>query len=502
MSRAVQCAAQINIPAVMQRLERALEAVPIIAILRGLRTEEATSVVEALFEAGIRVAEVPLNSPDPFTTIRLLVEHFGDRMLLGAGTVTDTTQVSLLAATGAALCVMPNTDPEVIRAAIDAGLLPLPGYQTPTEAFAALAAGASYLKFFSAAGHTADLAALRAVLPVNARVIAVGGVDAGNAATLRAAGAIAFGMGSDLYRPGLPLEEIRARAASAVAMIRREQPLPVAKLVCNPQALIGESPIWRAQTQQVVWVDPLSQRLFCVHRLDSTANNVALSAPVWSLAALPSGQLGAAVVDSFAVIDEHSGKVHKGPVALMDAGCRFNDMTADRFGGLWAGAMHRGLLAGRGSLYYAPSVNHPPRQVASGLGVPNGMVFSADQRTLYVIDTLARNLLAYPVDLGRTVLGEPVVITDFMGLPGKPDGMDIAIDGSLWVAMWGGGCVVRIGVDGALLQQFQVPTQHVSSVCAAPGGTLFITTSRMRLSDRQLAESPGAGGIFAIETAH
>ena len=481
------------------RLERSLEAMPIIAILRGLRTDEAIAVVEALFDAGIRVAEVPLNSPDPFTTIRLLVEHFGDRMLLGAGTVIDTEQVPLLAATGAALCVAPNTDASVIRAAIDAGLLPLPGFQTPSEAFAALGAGARYLKFFSAAGHMADLAALSAVLPRDARVIAVGGVSDDNVAGLRIAGACAFGLGSDLYRPGLPLEVIRERAAKAVAMVRRQPALPVVELVCNPQAMIGESPLWREDTQQVVWVDPLAPRLLRAHRLDSTASELALSAPVWSLAALPSGQLGAAVEEGFAVIDESSGKVLKGPPALMDAGCRFNDMTTDSSGGLWAGAMHRGLLAGRGSLYYAPSIDHPPRQVANGLGVPNGMAFSADQRTLYVIDTLARTLLAYPVDLALPVLGEPVVITDFMGLPGKPDGMAIAADGTLWVAMWGGGCVVRIGADGALQQQLQVPAPYVSSACTGPDGTLFVTTSQMRMNARQLADQPGAGGLFAIE---
>jgi Entner-Doudoroff aldolase len=482
------------------RLEQALEAMPIIAILRGLRTDEAIAVVEALFEAGIRVAEVPLNSPDPYTTIRLLVEHFGDRMLLGAGTVIEVAQVPLLAATGASLCVAPNTDVAVIRAAVDAGLLPLPGFQTPSEAFAGLGAGARYLKFFSAAGHTADLAALRAVLPRDARVIAVGGVSVDNVADLCAAGACAFGIGSDLYRPGLSLAAIRERAANAVAMVRRRQGLPVAELVCNPLAMIGESPLWRAASQQVVWVDPLAPRLLRAHRLDSEASELALSVPVWSLAALPSGQLGAAVEEGFAIIDETSGRVLGGPAAPMDAGCRFNDMTTDSSGGLWAGAMHRGLLAGRGSLYYAPSIDHPPRQVASGLGVPNGMAFSADQRTLYVIDTLARTLLAYPVDLALGRLGEPIVVTDFMGLPGKPDGMAIAADGSLWVAMWGGGCVVRIGADGALRQQLQVPAPHVSSVCTGPDGTLFATTSRMRMNARQLAEAPGAGGLFAIAT--
>lgn len=488
--------------ALMQRLDQALAALPIIAILRGLQAAEAIAVVEGLFDAGIRVAEVPLNSPDPFTTIKLLVDHFGERMLLGAGTVTSVAQVRLLADTGAALCVAPNTDPEVIAAAIAAGLMPLPGYQTPSEAFAALAAGARYLKFFNAAGHAADLGALRTVLPREARVIAVGGVSSANLAQLAAAGACAFGIGADLYRPGLAPAALRERARRAAAMVRRElsaaAPVPAPALVWNPQAVIGESPVWCESTQSVLWVDPVARRLLRSDRSGALTRQVALSAAVWSLAWLPSGQLACAMEQGFGLMDQHDGQVQAGPAASMDAGCRFNDMTVDAQGGLWAGAMHRGLLAATGSLYYAPSLADTPRQLATGLGVPNGMAFSADQRTLYVIDTLARTLLAYPVELAPVRLGEPVVVTDFMGVPGKPDGMVMAADGTLWVAMWGGACVVRIASDGAQLQLIRLPAPHVSSACCDADGTLFVTTSRMRLSERQLADAPDSGALFAI----
>jgi len=160
--------------------------------------------------------------------------------------------------------------------------------------------------------------------------------------------------------------------------------------------------------------------------------------------------------------------------------------------------MHKGLLSARGSLYYAASLDAAPRQVAAGLGVPNGMVFDAAGKKLYVIDTLSRNLLAYPADIQAGSLGEPVIVTDFMGIPGKPDGMTRAPDGSFWVAMWGGACVVRIAADGALLQSIQLPAPHVSSVCLSPDGRLWATTSRMRLSEQQLDANPGSGAVFCI----
>jgi sugar lactone lactonase YvrE len=156
------------------------------------------------------------------------------------------------------------------------------------------------------------------------------------------------------------------------------------------------------------------------------------------------------------------------------------------------------VLAARGTIFHAPAPDAAPVCVANGLGVPNGMGFSDDGGTLFVIDTLARTLLAYPADCAAGTLGEPVIVTDLMGVPGKPDGMALAPDGSFWVAMWGGGCVVRIDSGGALLREIPIPAPHVSSLCFAGDGTLYVTTSRMRMSPQQLAEHPGSGGLFAI----
>ena len=171
-------------------------------------------------------------------------------------------------------------------------------------------------------------------------------------------------------------------------------------------------------------------------------------------------------------------------------------MTVDASGGLWVGMMHRGVLATRGAIFHARSVRAEPTRVASGLGVPNGMKLSADGRTLYVIDTLERTLLAYPVDGGK--LGEPVIVSDFLGLPGKPDGMTLAADGTFWVAMWGGSCVVQLANDGAFIRKVAVPAPHVSSLCFVAPNRLMVTTSRMRLSPQALSDHPGSGGLFEI----
>lgn len=485
----------------MQRLDSALAQAPLIAILRGLPTSGALAVVEALYDAGIRVAEVPLNSPAAFETIALLVTHFGDRMVLGAGTVTEIGQVRRLAECGALLCVSPNTDPGVIAEAVRLGLVPVPGFQTATEAFAAVAAGARHLKLFPAAGKCGELASLMAVLPRDVTVVAVGGIAPTEVAALWAAGARAYGIGSDIYRPGTAADAVRARAQVWLAHCTSMPAQAVAAPTCNPRALIGESPLWRPARQAVTWVDPVQRTLLSAQDDGRSVSALPMTESVFSIAALSTGQMVGTLENGFCSIDEASGATVHGAVAPLDAGCRFNDMTVDPAGGLWAGAMHKGLLASRGALYYAAHVDAPCVRVADGLGVPNGMAFDAAASILYVIDTLARTLLAYPADIVAGSVGEPVIVTDFLGIAGKPDGMTIAADGSLWVAMWGGACVVQIAPGGALLSTIAVAAPHVSSVAIDDAGRLWVSTSRMRLSERQLAEAPGSGALFMIDLA-
>ena len=265
-----------------------------------------------------------------------------------------------------------------------------------------------------------------------------------------------------------------------------------ATLLHDAGAAIGETPVWLGDA--LLWTDPVSRQLLRFSRA-AGLERIAVEQAIWSLGLLPGGGLAGTLDDRFCILSP-TGSVHAGPAAALDPGCRLNDMAVDAAGGLWAGAMHRGVLATRGAIFHARSPDATPQRVAEGLGVPNGMRLSADGRTLHVIDTLARTLLSYPVAAGA--LGEPVIVTDFLGLPGKPDGMTLAADGSFWVAMWGGGCVVQIAPDGALLRQVAVPAPHISSLCFAGRDRLLVTTSRMRLGPQALTDYPASGGLFEI----
>lgn len=180
-----------------------LAALPLIAILRGLPPDDAEGVGDALVQAGFRCIEVPLNSPDPLISIDRLARRFGAGVLIGAGTVLSVEDVGRVADAGGQLIVMPHADTAVIRAAKARGLICVPGMLTPTEGFAALAAGADGLKLFPAeAAPPAVLKAMRAVLPAAVPVYPVGGITPERMADYRAAGAAGFGLGSALYKPG------------------------------------------------------------------------------------------------------------------------------------------------------------------------------------------------------------------------------------------------------------------------------------------------------------
>ena len=194
---------------------------PLVAILRGLEPERAVAVGEALVEAGFDIIEVPLNSPDPLASIAALVSALGDHALVGAGTALTEAEVDSLAAIGAGLVVSPNGNPAVIRRTAALGLVSLPGVFTPTEMFAALEAGASGLKLFPAeAASPAVIKAVRAVLPPQVPLFAVGGISAANMGDYLAAGATGFGIGGSLFKPGKPLEEIAADARAIVAAFK------------------------------------------------------------------------------------------------------------------------------------------------------------------------------------------------------------------------------------------------------------------------------------------
>ena len=207
----------------MSAIDRMLQAgaPPVIAILRGVSPGEVLAIGEALIEAGIRMIEVPLNSPEPFDSIAALQSEFGASALIGGGTVLDTAAVDRLAVTGAGLLVAPNTNGEVIARGIERGLDVMPGFLTPSEAFAALGAGAKRLKLFPAfARGPTYLKAVREVLPAGAGIWAVGGVDTDSIGDWLTAGDEGVALGGALYRRGAGPAEVRSKANEIIASLQ------------------------------------------------------------------------------------------------------------------------------------------------------------------------------------------------------------------------------------------------------------------------------------------
>jgi 2-dehydro-3-deoxyphosphogalactonate aldolase len=198
--------------------EEASEACGIVAILRGVKPSEVVAIGQALCDAGIRVVEVPLNSPDPFVSIAALADHFRDRLIVGAGTVLDIPSVDNLKAAGGTISVSPDCNSAVIARAVEQGLVPLPGVFTPTEAFTAIRAGASHLKLFPAeAASPVTVKAWKAVLPKHVKIYAVGGVTPSNIQAWTDAGCSGFGIGSNIYKPGMTADDVGKAAQQFVA---------------------------------------------------------------------------------------------------------------------------------------------------------------------------------------------------------------------------------------------------------------------------------------------
>jgi 2-dehydro-3-deoxyphosphogalactonate aldolase len=202
-------------------LRRYLDECPLVAIIRGVTPEQAEGIGDAIYEGGIRIIEVPLNSPDPLKSIERLAAKFGDRVLVGAGTVLDPSDVERVGGVGGRIIVSPDTNREVIEATAAAGLVASPGYFTPSEAFAAIRAGATALKLFPAEGATpAVLKAQLAVLPEDLPVMAVGGIKPDNMRPWLDAGATGFGLGGGLYKSGQSPAETLAKARAYVAGVK------------------------------------------------------------------------------------------------------------------------------------------------------------------------------------------------------------------------------------------------------------------------------------------
>jgi 2-dehydro-3-deoxyphosphogalactonate aldolase len=204
-------------------LRRHLVECPLIAIIRGVTADEAEAIADAIYEGGIRIIEVPLNSPDPLRSIERIARKHGDRTLVGAGTVLRREQVGEVKDAGGRIIVSPDTNVDIISAATGAGLVSCPGYFTPTEAFVAIRAGAHGLKLFPAEGASPSvLKGQLAVIPKEVPVLAVGGISPDNMQPWLAAGASGFGLGSGLYKPGQSAAETLEKTRAYVAGVKRQ----------------------------------------------------------------------------------------------------------------------------------------------------------------------------------------------------------------------------------------------------------------------------------------
>lgn len=202
--------------------DRYFNQCPLVAIIRGVTPGEAIDIAGALYEGGIRIIEVPLNSPEPLKSVRSIVDALGEQALIGAGTVLQPEDVSRVRDAGGQIVVSPNMNPAVIRATVDAGMVSSPGVFTPSEAFTALDAGAHTLKLFPAeAASPKVVKSMRAVLPKDVPFLVVGGVTPESVAGWLEAGADGFGLGGGLYKPGQSPEESREKARAYAEALRR-----------------------------------------------------------------------------------------------------------------------------------------------------------------------------------------------------------------------------------------------------------------------------------------
>lgn len=204
------------------KLKALFEEMPVVAVLRHIRPDEVVEIGNAIYDAGIRIIEVPLNSPDPFASIDKLRQVLGDQIIAGAGTVLTVDDVDRLAYVGGEIAVAPNINIKVIQRAIDKKIIPMPGFATATEAFSAYYAGARYLKLFPVATYGAvHIKALGAVLPADVKLLAVGGVGVKNAKEMFHAGAQGIGTGTELYRSGDSAEAVHKQAQDIVNLVRK-----------------------------------------------------------------------------------------------------------------------------------------------------------------------------------------------------------------------------------------------------------------------------------------
>lgn len=490
------------------KLRSQLAACPIVGIFRGVHPNDVVEIGEAACQAGLRVIEVPLNSPNPFESIDKLRRHFEGRMIVGGGTVLSVEQVHELSRVGAQISVSPNCDPEVIEAAIEARIVPMPGVATATEAFAAVKAGAEYLKLFPASsGGVALSKALREVLPSSISLVAVGGVSASNASEFTDAGCRYLGVGSEIYRQGFTAQQVFDSASEFVIGFRhRAQPetdpisIPRAKRLAKCNDAIGDSPVWDSEHRRLIWIDTAQQVLRAFEVQSQKLSSADLTLPIFGIGLRNNFELCGVSRNTVCRVDLETGNVTSiSDSAELPEDSRLNHVSFDAKGRAWAGSIHLAAKPGMGCLYKFEDSGQVD-MVADGFGICNGVGWNAERSELFLLDTLQRTLIATQFDDASGSVRSPRLVYDFMNIPGKPHGMVVDSSDHIWIAMWGGNRIIKINSMGNLLDEVHVPAPNVTA-CTLGGNDLsdlFVTSARFRNSDAEVSEFPDSGSVFRI----
>lgn len=299
------------------------------------------------------------------------------------------------------------------------------------------------------------------------------------------------------------MSESDQRATSRTVSSERET-APSVDIISQNDCLVGESLFWGAEQEEFCWVDPSSNALFRHHLNSGKTTQITLEQQLFSVRQHPTMKFVGVGTNSFYAVDIDTGACTKlAEIELDHTDCRFNDCVVDGRGRVWVGSMSTALRQTRGSVFVLLE-DRSVLQKETGFGVPNGMGFSATEDTFFMVDTLARTLLAFEFDFEKGDIRHPQIVTDFWSVPGKPDGLTVAGNGNIWVAMWEGSCVVEIDPSqGAAVKQISLPVKNPTSCVVSPAhpNRIFVASSRARHSNDDLARFPLSGSLLAASTA-
>jgi sugar lactone lactonase YvrE len=274
-------------------------------------------------------------------------------------------------------------------------------------------------------------------------------------------------------------------------------------IACPIVAAHGEGPVWDVASNRLCWVDLTGGKLHALHPETGAIETRDFAEPVCAVAPFPDGRLLVAFAKRIAWVDWASGKVTAtlSEVEPQKPGNRCNDGKLDPAGRFWTGTMSNdGSVPGAGALYRLDGERLVP--VLEGLTIANGLGWTPDARTMFFIDSPTREVWAFDFDPGDSSIANRRTVVHVPDELGFPDGMCVAPDATIWVAHWGAGCVCRWDPrTGAMLERVETGCPHTSSCCLGPGGTLYITTSRLGLDEATLAAAPLSGALFARQTS-